>query len=121
VAAETVAYLRLDAGRHPDDPSLAALLGELSIASPDFVRLWATQRVKEKTFGAKLLRHPIAGELELGYETLALPGEPDQLLVMYTAVAGSEAYERLQLLASWAAPAPEAVAASTEPGRESGS
>ncbi|TQS40776.1 helix-turn-helix transcriptional regulator [Cryptosporangium phraense] len=101
VAGETVAYLRLYAGRHPSDPALAALLGDLSLRSPEFVRLWAGQRVKEKTFGAKLLRHPIAGELELAFETLALPGEPDLLLVTYTAVPGSADAEKLQLLASW--------------------
>ncbi|MEU4422059.1 helix-turn-helix transcriptional regulator [Actinoplanes sp. NPDC024001] len=109
VAAETVAFLRLDSGRHPGDPQLAALVGELSVTSPEFARLWAAQRVKDKTSGAKLLHHPIVGDLELAFETLALPGEPDQLLVTYTAPPGSSAYERLQLLASWTAPQTDPV------------
>jgi transcriptional regulator with XRE-family HTH domain len=104
VATETVAFLRLDSGRHPGDARLAALVGELSVASPEFARLWATQRVKDKTSGAKLLHHPIVGDLELAFETLTLPGESDQLLVTYTAAPGSPAYERLQVLASWTAP-----------------
>ncbi|WP_329581168.1 helix-turn-helix transcriptional regulator [Kitasatospora sp. NBC_01250] len=103
VAAETVSYLRLDAGRHPDDAKLSALVGELSVRSPEFGRLWADHQVKEKTWGTKLVRHPLVGDLELGYETLALPGDPDQTLVGYTAQAGSATAQRLALLASWSA------------------
>ncbi|MBG0568592.1 helix-turn-helix transcriptional regulator [Actinoplanes aureus] len=115
VAAETVAFLRLDSGRHPGDPQLAALVGELSVTSPEFARLWAAQRVKDKTFGAKLLHHPVVGDLELAFETLALPGEPDQLLVTYTAPPGTPTYERLQLLASWTAPQADPVAKAASP------
>jgi transcriptional regulator with XRE-family HTH domain len=105
VAAETVAFLQLDAGRHPGDPLLAAMVGELTAASPDFARMWAAQRVKEKTAGRKVICHPLVGEISLGYETLTLPGEPDQMLVTYTAPTGSPANDVLRLLASWSAPA----------------
>ncbi|MEU1206948.1 helix-turn-helix transcriptional regulator [Nocardia sp. NPDC005825] len=99
VAGETVAFLRRDAGLHPDDPRLAALVAELSERSPDFRRLWESHPVKEKTRGAKLIQHPEVGRLELGYETLALPADPDQLLVVYTAVPGSPTAEALARLA----------------------
>ncbi|WP_328538365.1 helix-turn-helix transcriptional regulator [Streptomyces sp. NBC_00344] len=101
VAAETVAHLRLDAGRHPDDKRLAALVGELSLKSEDFRRLWADHLVKEKTYGVKRIAHPVVGELSFPYETLALPGDPDQLLVVYTPQPGSTTTERLALLGSW--------------------
>jgi transcriptional regulator with XRE-family HTH domain len=101
VAAETVAHLRLDAGRHPGDRKLAALVGELALASEEFRKLWADHHVREKTHGVKRLRHPVVGELELGYETLALPGEPDRLLVVYTAPPASAAAEKLAILSSW--------------------
>ncbi|MFE3795362.1 helix-turn-helix transcriptional regulator [Nocardia tengchongensis] len=100
VAGETVAFLRRDAGLHPDDPKLAALVEELSARSPDFARLWASHPVKEKTRGAKLIQHPEAGRLELGYETLALPADPDQLLVVYTAEPESTTAAALARLAS---------------------
>ncbi|MYW69120.1 helix-turn-helix domain-containing protein [Streptomyces sp. SID8379] len=103
VAAETVAYLRLDAGTHSRDPQLARLIGELSLASEDFRRLWADHQVKEKTHGAKRMLHPVVGELALPYETLTVSGEPDQALVVYTPEPGSPTEERLRLLASWAA------------------
>ncbi|WP_310723786.1 helix-turn-helix transcriptional regulator [Streptomyces sp. N2A] len=103
VAAETVAYLRLDAGSHPHDRQLATLVGELSLGSEDFRRLWADHMVKEKTAGAKRMRHPVVGELTMPYETLTVSGEPDQMLVVYTPEPGSQTEERLRLLASWAA------------------
>ncbi|MEU2131911.1 helix-turn-helix transcriptional regulator [Streptomyces sp. NPDC018352] len=107
VAAETVAYLRLDAGLHPDDRRLATLVGELSLKSEDFRRLWADHQVKSKTGGVKRINHAVAGELVLPYETLGAAGDPGQSLVVYTPEPGSETAERIALLASWAAaPAP---------------
>lgn len=103
VAAETVAYLRLDAGLHPTDRQLATLVGELSMRSEDFRRLWADHQVKAKTYGVKRILHPVAGELTLPYETLGLPGDPGQSLVVYTPEPGTETAERMALLASWAA------------------
>ncbi|MBB4968248.1 helix-turn-helix transcriptional regulator [Saccharothrix violaceirubra] len=104
VAADQVAFLRLDAGRHPDDPLLAALVGELSVKDATFRELWARHAVLEKTHGTKLLRHPVVGDLDLDYETFRLPGEPDLALCVYTAPVGSPTQERLRLLASWSAP-----------------
>ncbi|MFI9047693.1 helix-turn-helix transcriptional regulator [Streptomyces sp. NPDC053427] len=99
VAAETVAHLRLDAGSHPHDRQLTTLVGELSQGSADFRRLWADHQVKEKTYGAKRIAHPVAGELVLPYETLNVPGEADQMLVVYTPEPGSPTEARLSLLA----------------------
>jgi transcriptional regulator with XRE-family HTH domain len=103
VARETVGVLRRLAGRHPEDPRLAELVGELSMKSEPFRRWWAAGDVREKTHGRKLIRHPIVGDIELDYETLALPDAPDQLLVTYTAAAGSPSETSLALLMSWAA------------------
>ncbi len=110
VAAETVAHLRLDAGRHPDDPLLTALVGELSVRSEEFRRLWADHQVRAKTHGVKLIGHPLVGELDFGYETLAVNGSPEQLLVAYTAAVGSPTAQRLALLASWTADGAPATA-----------
>jgi transcriptional regulator with XRE-family HTH domain len=98
VAAETVAHLRLGAGRHPDDPHLTALVGELSVKSPAFRALWADHRVREKSYGVKRIHHPVAGALDLAYETLALPSDPDQVLVVYTPPPNPPSAHRLPLL-----------------------
>ncbi|MGW2571775.1 helix-turn-helix transcriptional regulator [Streptomyces sp. NPDC001537] len=102
VAAQTVAHLRLNAGARPDDPGLRDLVGELSLKSEDFRRLWADHQVKACMYGVKRVQHPVAGLLTLPYESLTLPSEPDQTIVAYTPEAGSETAERLALLGSWA-------------------
>ncbi|MFI9343019.1 helix-turn-helix domain-containing protein [Streptomyces sp. NPDC052773] len=104
-ASDVVGYLRLDAGCHPDDPRLSALVGELSVKSGDFRRLWARHDVKEKTHGVKLLRHPLVGELTLSFETFRLGDDPEQSLVTYHAEPGSPSADALRLLASWGADA----------------
>ncbi|WP_432007620.1 helix-turn-helix domain-containing protein [Streptomyces parvus] len=104
-ASDMVSYLRLYAGSHADDPQLSALVGELSLKSEEFRRLWATHNVKEKGHGIKLLRHPLVGDLTLSYETLNLPDDEDQQLVTYHAEPGSESVQALRLLASWGADA----------------
>ncbi|MGW2458855.1 helix-turn-helix domain-containing protein [Streptomyces argyrophyllae] len=106
VAAQTVAQLRLLAGRYADDPGLCALVGELTLKSEDFRRLWTDHEVRECAFGVKKVRHPVAGLLTLPYETLTVPADPEQTIVVYTPEPGSETAERLAMLGSWnAAPA----------------
>ncbi|MEV6944451.1 helix-turn-helix transcriptional regulator [Streptomyces sp. NPDC051172] len=102
VAAQTAAHLRLNAGARPDHPGLRDLVGELSLKSEDFRRLWADHQVKACMYGVKRVRHPVAGLLTLPYESLSLPSEPDQTIVAYTPEPGSETAERLALLGSWA-------------------
>ncbi|WP_367133543.1 MULTISPECIES: helix-turn-helix transcriptional regulator [Streptomyces] len=100
-AADVVAFLRLDAGRCPEDPQLAALVGELSVKSPEFRSLWAAHNVEDKGFGVKKLHHPVVGPLTLSYETLVLPADQNQQLVTYHAEPGSPSAESLRILASW--------------------
>ncbi|GAB3985364.1 helix-turn-helix transcriptional regulator [Actinoallomurus acanthiterrae] len=105
-ARETVAFLRLRAGEYPDDPELAALVGELSVKSEDFRRWWADHNVKDKSNGRKVMHHPLVGELVMDYESLRFPDDPDQVLVTYTVEAGSTSEANLRLLASWNTEAP---------------
>lgn len=111
VAAETVASLRATAGTDLDDPRLTELVGELSLKSEDFRRLWARHDVRAKTSGTKRFLHPMVGELTLAYETFAVNGAPGQLLVAYHAEPGSPSERALALLGSITAePAPVTVA-----------
>ncbi|MEV7071141.1 helix-turn-helix transcriptional regulator [Streptomyces sp. NPDC093990] len=102
VAAQSVAHLRILAAHHQDDRELTSLVGELSLKSEDFRRLWADHQVKECAYGVKRLQHPVAGLLVFPYETLTIPGDGDQSLLVYTPEPGSETEERLALLGSWA-------------------
>ncbi|MFG2574378.1 helix-turn-helix transcriptional regulator [Streptomyces sp. NPDC048481] len=103
VAVQCVAHLRMLAGHHQDDRRLTALVGELSLKSEEFRRLWADHPVRECAYGVKRIQHPVAGLLTFPYETLAVAADPDQTLLVYTAEAGSETEERLRLLGSWGA------------------
>ncbi|MFJ1748322.1 helix-turn-helix domain-containing protein [Streptomyces sp. NPDC088116] len=100
-ASDIVSYLRLYTGCHPDDPELSALVGELSVRSEEFRRLWATHDVKEKSHGVKRLQHPLVGALTLSYEAMTLPDDKEQSLIIYHAEPGSSSAEALRLLASW--------------------
>ncbi|WND35496.1 helix-turn-helix transcriptional regulator [Streptomyces sp. BB1-1-1] len=100
-AHDMVSFLRMDAGRHPDDPRLSALVGELSVKSEEFRRLWATHDVKEKSYGVKRMRHPLVGEMTLSFETFRLVDDDEQAFITYHAEPGSPSAEALRLLASW--------------------
>lgn len=100
-ARAVVESLRFDAGRDPQDRATQALVGELSIASPEFATWWQEHRVHQRTHGDKRFRHPVVGELTLQYETLMLPGDADQTLFLYSAAPRTPHSEALSLLASW--------------------
>ncbi|MEU6219460.1 helix-turn-helix transcriptional regulator [Streptomyces sp. NPDC047022] len=107
-AIDIVSLLRYEAGCHPDDPRLSALVGELSVKSEEFRRLWATHDVKEKSYGLKRMRHPLVGDIELQFESFRMTGDIEQVLVTYHAEPGSASAEALRLLASWGADATRA-------------
>lgn len=108
IAASTVGALRASAGTDPDDPRLVEVVGELSLKSETFRRLWARHDIRGKTGGTKLFRHPLVGDLSLEYETLTVNEAPDQQLVVYRAAPGSPSAQALALLGSLtAAPRPD--------------
>ncbi|MFF5155071.1 helix-turn-helix domain-containing protein [Streptomyces sp. NPDC000348] len=115
-AYDMVAYLRMDAGLHPDDPQLSSLVGELSVKSEEFRGLWAAHDVKEKSHGVKRVRHPLVGELTLLWESFRPAGDDTgQSLVTYFAEPDSPSAEALRLLSSWGADARRAGTQSTAP------
>jgi transcriptional regulator with XRE-family HTH domain len=107
-AYDIVSFLRMDAGCYPDDRRLSALVGELSVKSEDFRRLWATHDVKEKSYGVKRLRHPLVGELTLSWESFRMADDDGLSLTTYHAEPGTPSAEALRLLASCGADATRA-------------
>jgi transcriptional regulator with XRE-family HTH domain len=103
VARDSVATLRNLAGAGVDDPRLTELVGELSLKSETFRRLWARHDVREKASGTKRFVHPVVGELALEYESFAIGGAPGQILVAYHAEPGGRDERALRLLESVAA------------------
>jgi hypothetical protein len=97
-----VAALRVDVGRHPNDPLANHLVGELAVTSEDFRQWWAGHHVTTRSAGTVRLHHGTVGDLELDFETLALPDDGDQSLRIYSAKPGSPSHDALRLLSSWA-------------------
>nr|WP_260418052.1 hypothetical protein [Actinophytocola algeriensis] len=79
------------------------MIGQLSTRSEEFRRRWAAHNVRIHISGVKLLHHPVVGDLDLAFESLALPADTGQSLLTYTTEPGSPTQDALGLLASWAA------------------
>ena len=79
--------------------SRAAQLAELLLEhSEEFRKLWEQHEVGLRPDDGKNFVHPELGPLELNCQTLVDPGQSHYLHI-FTAVPGSESYEKLQLLA----------------------
>ncbi|AOX64721.1 transcriptional regulator [Curtobacterium sp. BH-2-1-1] len=98
-----VAAFRSSIGTRVDDPAITSLVGELSLGSEDFRRLWARHDVRPLAGGTVRMWHPEVGELELRREKLGIGGTDGQLLVLHHAEPGSPSAGALALLGSLAA------------------
>jgi hypothetical protein len=113
-SAETAAVgqLRAAMGTETDDPRMTALVGELSVKSDRFRRLWARQDIVRRAGGPARLHHPEVGDLELYREKLIVAGTDGQVLVIYHTDPGTASAQALALLAT--------IAVSSDPPPASG-
>ncbi len=95
-----VASFRASIGPDADDPRIAQLVGQLSLASEPFSRLWARHDVRALAGGAVTMNHPEVGQLELWREKLPVGDTGGQLLVIYHAEPGSDSASALERLVS---------------------
>ncbi|WP_090939711.1 helix-turn-helix transcriptional regulator [Nonomuraea jiangxiensis] len=89
--------LRATAARYPDDPEVAALVGDLLSGNAAFARLWAAHDVHSELTLRKTVNHPLIGPITLNCDVLDIT-DRDQRVVIYTAEPGSPAEESLRLL-----------------------
>ncbi|MET9816233.1 helix-turn-helix transcriptional regulator [Streptomyces sp. NPDC006355] len=102
-----VAGFRQSVGTETDDPRFVALVGELSLASDHFSRLWARHDIEVCEGASKDIDHPRVGRLRLNRELLGIGGAAGQTLVLFHPDPGTDDAGKLALLAS-AVPAPSA-------------
>ncbi|MEV6825009.1 hypothetical protein [Amycolatopsis sp. NPDC051102] len=107
IADDSVAILRIESGRHPDDPALVALIGRLATRSQAFRTRWAAHDVKTHRAGTKVFRQPLIGELTLPFENLTVDAAADQVLTVIAPQPGSPEHDAIQLLARWNAHSPD--------------
>jgi transcriptional regulator with XRE-family HTH domain len=106
-ASATVATMRREIARRPDDKRLAELVDELRTTDGDVARWWDDHAVRDYASVTKRIQHPAAGPMSFAIEIVCAPHEPDQRLVVYTAEPDSPTARVLPILASWnAAPRP---------------
>ncbi len=95
--AVMVGDLRAAAARYPADTGLRCLIKDLREISTAFADLWDTGVVGVHEAVTKTVHHPAVGVFTLDCDVLTAPGG-DLRIVAYTAAAGSDAADRLQLL-----------------------
>lgn len=100
-ASTSVAALRGELGRHPDDDRLITLIDELRSRDADAARWWDDHSVQDYASAAKRILHPVVGELSFEIETVMPSRATDQVLVVYTAQPDSATARKLPFLASW--------------------
>lgn len=99
--ARVVGALRANVGPDADDPRLIELVGELSVRSDAFRRLWARHDVRPFTArGVHAFTHPQVGHLTLSFDKFYVAGAEGQVLVVYHAEPGSDSERALRLLGS---------------------
>jgi len=94
-ALDYIGMMRAAVATDPTHPRATAIVGELSIRSAEFRRLWARHDVRAKTF-----RVPEVGDIVLDWDTYPLPGNPGPVMLVFTAEPGTADADRLQLLAA---------------------
>ncbi|CAL9524683.1 helix-turn-helix transcriptional regulator [Streptomyces sp. Tu 3180] len=99
-AAQCVAVFRRRLGSDADDPRVVRLVGELSLASAEFRRVWARHDVRPVVDKPIRMNHPQVGGLSLTLSKLDVDGPDGLMLAAYHAAPGTEDAERLALLAS---------------------
>ncbi|GAA4606069.1 helix-turn-helix transcriptional regulator [Actinoallomurus liliacearum] len=102
--ARSVAAMRMEVGRRPDDQRLLAAVRDLRRTDPDVARWWDDHTVRDYASVSKRIAHPEAGLLDFAIEIVTAPHVPDQHLIVYTAEADSSTARILPILASWATP-----------------
>lgn len=110
--AYLIAGFHRSVGADADDARVVELVGELSVASPQFRRLWGRHDVRERQGATLTFRHPEVGALTVHREKLLVTGTDGIVLVLYHAASPADA-ERLALLGTLAAEAPAAGASTS--------
>nr|BFE72081.1 helix-turn-helix transcriptional regulator [Actinoplanes digitatis] len=99
-ALDYIGMMRTAVATDPTHPRATAIVGELSIRSAEFRRLWARHDVRASVSGTKTFRVREVGDVVLDWDTYPLPGNPGPVMLVFTAEPGSADADRLRLLAS---------------------
>lgn len=100
-ATASIAALRREGGRRPDDAELTALVDRLRREHPEVEGWWSDQAVRDFASVPKVIDHPVVGPMHFDVEIVEAAGQPDQRLVVYAVEPGGQTAGALSFLASW--------------------
>lgn len=98
ISSRLVDGLRSVVALRGPDSRAAHLAGLLNKRHEEFRELWGRRPKETPTDSLQRFVHPYVGTLELHCQALLDP-EQSHMLLVYTAIPGTESYEKLQLLA----------------------
>lgn len=98
MALDYIGIFRAAIGYDPDDPRSVKIVGELSLRSSDFRRLWARNDVRDNVHGSKTIRHPRIGDIDVEWDAYPLRGMPGPMMIVFVPQPGHE--NRLDLLSA---------------------
>ncbi|TFV57814.1 XRE family transcriptional regulator [Mycobacterium sp. PS03-16] len=96
-----VSQLRAVTERYPRDRDLQALIAELRGTSPRFDSLWHGVDVVVPRHQIKSMTHAVVGPIDLHCDLLSIP-DRDQLMILFTADAGTPSHDALSRLSRYA-------------------
>lgn len=96
MALDYIGLFRAAVGHDPGDPRAIAIVGELSLRSSEFRRLWARNDVRDRVHGAKTIRHPRLGDIDVEWDAYPLGPFPGPMMVVFVPRPGHE--DRLAML-----------------------
>ncbi len=91
IVRRVIAKLRLDFSRSTTDPSLQALIAELTETSPTFRRIWASNLVSRTEKGIHTYKVEGFGPITMENSAYALEEDPTLRLVMFSPVGPQDA------------------------------
>ncbi|MFI8632336.1 helix-turn-helix transcriptional regulator [Microbacterium sp. NPDC077663] len=101
IADNGVHILRAEVGAGRENPALNELVAEL-LAAPEFRTRWESQNVRLHTSGLKRVDHPVVGRMDLIYENMHFPADPDLSLLTFGPEPGTPSADAMRLLGIWA-------------------
>lgn len=96
MALDYIGLFRAAIGHDPGDPRAVTIVGELSLHSSEFRRLWARNEVRDNVHGSKTIRHPRIGDIDVEWDAYPLRGIPGPMMIVFVPQPGHE--DRLSLL-----------------------
>ncbi len=96
MALDYIGLFRAAIGHDPSHPRAVKIVGELSLRSSEFRRLWARNEVRDNIHGSKTIRHPRIGDIDVEWDAYPLRGIPGPMMIVFVPQPGHE--DRLSLL-----------------------